>query len=177
MRASVFIATSLDGFIARENDDLDWLPDPSTAPDGEDYGYKKFMESVDVIIMGRGTYEKVLTFGGWHYDKPVVILTSRPLDIPPKISDRVEVMTGGPGEILNLLAERGNKHAYVDGGITIQRFLEAGLIDRLILTRIPILIGKGKPLFGPTSRDIQLSHIETRAYKSGLVQSEYETIR
>jgi dihydrofolate reductase len=174
MRASVFTATSLDGYIARENGDLDWLPADGDMPDGEDYGYKAFMSGIDLLVMGRHTFEKVLTFGPWPYgNKPVVVLTSRSPGPPPPPTGTVEFMAGTPQDIVARLAERGAHHLYVDGGITIQRFLAAGLIQRLIITRIPIILGSGIPLFGRTGRDIKLHHVATREYPSGFVQSEY----
>lgn len=176
MKASVYIATSLDGFIARENGEIDWLGGGG-AEAGEDYGYQKFIDSVDVLVMGRNTYEKVLTFDAWPFgDKQVVVLSSRSLDIPEQIARSVEIMSCSPGELVKRLAQRGVQHLYVDGGKTIQGFLEAGLIQRLIITTIPVLIGKGIPLFGPLAQDIKLRHIETRQFSTGLVQSEYEIL-
>jgi dihydrofolate reductase len=172
MKATVYIATSIDGFIARPDGDIDWLPAIS-GPGGEDYGYSAFMRSVDVIIMGSRSYEKVLTFGEWPYTKPVVVLSSRELAPPPTSKAPIEMMSGSPREVLARLGARGMKHAYVDGGRTIQRFLEDGLIQRLIITTIPVLIGVGLPLFGPLRHDIRLRHVETRSYTNGLVQSEY----
>jgi dihydrofolate reductase len=176
MKSTVFIATSLDGFIARPNGDIDWLGEPPEEG-GEDYGYKKLMDTVDFLVMGRNTFEKVLTFGGWPYGpKPVVVLSSHPLDIPEGVSTPVEAMSCSPAELVDRLSARGAKHLYIDGGKTIQRFLDAGLIQRLIITRIPVLIGSGIPLFGPLERDIKLRHIETRAFPGGLEQSEYEVV-
>ncbi len=170
IQASVFVGTSLDGFIARANGDFDFLPPGG----GEEHGYTEFMATVDALVIGRNTYEKVLTFDEWPYgDKPVVVLSSRPIDLPRATAAVVERMTGSPREIVARLATRGAKHLYVDGGITIQRFLEAGLIQRLIITRVPVLIGTGIPLFGALSRDVSLQHVATRQYASGLVQSEY----
>lgn len=174
MKASVFIATSLDGFIARPDGGLDWLGDPPEEG-AEDYGYKKFMDTVDALVMGRSTYEKVLTFGGWPYgSKPVVVLSHHPLQIPESIAESVETMSCSPVELVKLLSKRGADHLYVDGGKTIQSFLEAGLIQRLIITRIPVLIGGGIPLFGPLQRDVRLRHIGTRVFPRGLEQSVYE---
>ena len=169
MKASVFIATSLDGFIARANGDLDWLPPGG----GEPHGYDEFIASVDAIVIGRKTFEKVLTFGAWPYgDKRVVVLSSRPVDLSAA-DGPVEQMAGTPAEIVSQLVASGAHHLYVDGGITIQRFLGAGLIQRLIITRVPVLIGEGIPLFGALPRDILLNHVATRHYPSGLVQTEY----
>ena len=173
MRASVFIATSLDGFIAREDGALDWLPTGG----GEDHGYDAFISTVDAIVMGRNTFEKVLTFGSWPYgSKQVVVLSSNTKQVTAPPGAACDVMGGTPSDVVARLAERGMRHLYVDGGITIQRFLVAGLIQRMIITRIPVLLGRGIPLFGALSRDIQLDHVGTRSYASGLVQSEY-TIR
>ncbi len=171
MTASVFIGTSVDGFIARPNDDLDFLPEGG----GEPHGYNEFIASVDAIVIGRKTFEKVLSMEAWPYgDKRVVILSSRPLDLSAAVGGVVEQMGGPPAEIISQLAARGVHHLYIDGGITIQRFLRAGLIQRLIITRVPVLIGEGIPLFGSLPRDVRLRHVATRHYTSGLVQSEYE---
>jgi dihydrofolate reductase len=170
IEASVFIGVSLDGFIARTDGSLDWLPPGG----GEPHGYDEFMATVDALVIGRNTFEKVLTFDAWPYGaKPVFALSSRPLPLAPA-GAVVERMSGDPSEIVSRLAARGIRHIYVDGGVTIQRFLQAGLIQRLIITRVPVLIGSGIPLFGATPRDIALKHVATRQYASGLVQSEYE---
>lgn len=174
LRATVFLALSLDGFIARPDGDVGWLSVEGADPD-EDYGYRAFMDSVDALVMGRGTYDTVRTFGAWPYgEKPVVVLTSRSVVLPDDAP--VEAMAGPPAEIAERLAARGVRHVYVDGGATVRAFLGAGLIDRLILTRIPILIGAGIPLFGPLDTDIRLRHAETRAYPGGLVQSAYDVL-
>jgi dihydrofolate reductase len=169
VKASVFIATSVDGFIARADGALDWLP----AGGGEEHGYEAFISTVDALVIGRNTFETVLTFDTWPYgEKPVYVLSSRAL-APTPPGAVVERMSGPPADIVSQLTARGVRHAYVDGGITIQRFLQAGLIQRLIVTRIPVLLGAGIPLFGVTGRDIVLTHVGTRQYPSGLVQSEY----
>jgi dihydrofolate reductase len=168
---SVFIGTSVDGFIARKNDDLDFLPEGGVEP----HGYNEFMASVDALVIGRRTYEKVLAFGAWPYgSKRVVVLSSRPIDLSVVRGGVVEQMAGQPAEIVAQLAARGVHNLYIDGGVTIQRFLRAGMIQRLIITRVPVLIGDGVPLFGTLLHDIRLRHIATRHYPSGLVQSEYD---
>ncbi len=171
MTASVFIGTSVDGFIARTNDELDFLPEGG----GEPHGYNEFIASVDAIVIGRKTFEKVLSFGSWPYGKKrVVVLSSRPVDLSVVRGGVVEQMAGAPAEIVAQLAERGVHNLYIDGGITIQQFLRAGMIQRLIITRVPVLIGEGVPLFGALPYDVRLRHVATRSYPSGLVQSEYE---
>jgi dihydrofolate reductase len=170
MTVSVFVGTSVDGFIARPNGDLDFLPEGG----GEPHGYDEFMASVDALVIGRKTFEKVLTFETWPYgDKRVVVLSSRPVDLAAVRGGVVEQMAGPPAGIVSQLAAGGAHHLYVDGGITIQEFLRAGLVQRLIITRVPVLIGEGVPLFGALPRDIRLHHVATRHYPSGLVQSEY----
>ena len=170
MTVSVFVGTSVDGFIARPNNDLDFLPEGG----GEPHGYIEFIASVDAIVIGRNTFEKVLTLGPWPYDdKRVVVLSSRPVDLSAARGGPVEQMGGPPAEIVSRLASSGAHHLYIDGGITIHRFLSAGLIQRLIITRVPVLIGDGIPLFGALPRDVRLRHVATRSYPSGLVQSEY----
>lgn len=169
MKASVFIATSLDGFIARLDGGLDWLPS-----DPEPHGYTEFIATVDAIVMGRHTFETVLSFGAWPFgDMPIIVLTTRPDKVVVPDGAKCEAMTGTPREIVDRLAERGLSHLYIDGGITIQKFLDAGLIQRFIVTRIPVVLGAGIPLFGPVSQDIRFEHVATRAFPSGLVQSEY----
>ena len=170
MKASVFVGTSLDGFLARANGSFDFLPEGG----GEPHGYDEFMATVDALVIGRNTFEVVLKFPSWPYGaKPVFVLSSRPLP-PVPAGAAVEHMSGEPAEIASRLSARGIGHVYVDGGITIQRFLRAGLIQRIIVTRVPVLIGSGIPLFGAVPRDVLLKHVATRTYESGLVQSEYE---
>jgi dihydrofolate reductase len=173
MTVSVFIGTSVDGFIARPNGDLDFLPPGG----GEPHGYDEFMANIDTLVIGRKTFETVLTFPAWPYgDKRVVVLSSRPVDLAVVRAGIVEQMGGPPAEIVSKLAASGARHLYVDGGITIQRFLCAGLIQRLIITRVPVLIGHGISLFGTLPRDIRLRHISSQGYASGLVKSEYHVV-
>lgn len=168
MTVSVFVGTSVDGFIARRNGELDFLPE-----DAEPHGYEEFIASVDAIVIGRNTFETVLRFPDWPYgQKRVVVLSSQPIDLSVA-KGAVEQLGGEPADIVAQLAATGSHHLYVDGGITVQRFLRAGLVQRLIVTRVPVLIGEGIPLFGPVTKDIRLRHVATRQYPSGLVQSEY----
>lgn len=170
MTVSIFVGVSVDGFIARPNGDLDWLPQGDVEP----HGYEEFIASIDALVIGRKTFETVLSFGTWPYgDKRVVVLSSRPVDFSAVRGGVVEQMAGPPAEIISRLAATGAHHLYVDGGITIQGFLRAGLIQRLVITRVPVLIGEGVPLFGPLPRDLRLRHVATRHFPSGLVQSEY----
>ena len=169
MKTSVFVGTSLDGFIARKNDGLDFLPDDP----GEGHGYQEFYDTVDVMIIGRRLYDVALGFGAWPYGpKPVFVLSTKELAPAPE-GAVVERLSGTPAEVLAAVESRGFRHAYVDGGITIQRFLNAGLIQNVVITYVPVLIGSGIPLFGPLDRDVRLRHVKTKVLSSGLVQSEY----
>jgi len=170
----VFIATSLDGFIARTNGDIEWLisrDDPK-----EDHGYNDFIKNIDGIIMGRGTFEKALTFDSWYYTVPVVVLskTLTASDVPEHLKDKVQISALSPRELMSQLEKKGWKKAYIDGGQTIQSFLREKLITDLVITTVPVLIGEGLRLFGSLIEDIPLIHTKTRAFPSGLVQSEYK---
>ncbi len=172
MMLSVFCGLSLDGFLARRDDTFDFLQTGEQEPNG----FKEFLASVDVVVIGRRTFDVVLKLGhlALYGKKPVVVLSDRRLDLSSAKDGLLEQMSGEPGEIVRWLEARGFEHAYIDGGLTIQRFLAAGFMDRLVITRVPVLIGEGIPLFGPVPRDIPLHHIATRSYSGGLVQSEYE---
>lgn len=170
VKISVFCGVSVDGFLARPDDGLDFLDAGGQAP----HGFEEFFASTDVVVIGRRTYDVVRTFGKWYYGKKtVVVLSNGKLDFSWIEGGAVEQMAGEPAEIAAKLEKRGFQHVYLDGGITIRRFLGAGLIDRLVVTAVPILIGKGIPLFGPVPQDILLHHVATRTYEGGLVQSEY----
>ena len=171
----VFVATSLDGFIARKDHALDWLPQEKI--DGEDSGYETFISSIDGLIMGRGTFEKVLNFGDWPYPKPVIVL-SKTLDaIPEELEGKVRISQLSPTEIMKTLAEEGWTRAYVDGGQIVQSFLKEGLIDDIVVTFIPILIGEGIRLFGKTDGDVNLKLVASQAYSSsGMVQNHYKVL-
>jgi dihydrofolate reductase len=172
MRLSIFCGVSVDGFLARLDDTFDFL----FVGEQEPHGFKEFLASVDLVVMGRRTFDVVTKLGHLELygNKPLVVLSGRRLDFSSVNTGLVEQMSGEPGEIVAQLEARGFKHAYVDGGQTIQRFLAAGLIDRMVITRVPVLIGKGIPLFGPVPNDIPLHHVATHCYGGGLVQSEYE---
>lgn len=173
MKTSGFVGVSVDGFMARRNGDLDFLSFGGEEP----HGYDEFIASIDTLVIGRGTFETVTGFPEWPYgDKHVVVLSSRSLDLSAAPKHKVEQMSGEPAEIVAKLAARGAQHLYVDGGITIQRFLRAGLIQHLTITRVPVLIGDGIPLFGALPHDIRLRHIATQSYASGLVKTEYEVM-
>lgn len=177
-----FIAASVDGFIARPDGSLDWLPGATPhsppAPVGEDHGYAALMARVDTLVMGRGTFDTVRDFTPWPYAGTRVVVLSRTLhahDLPASLAGHVEVH---PGPVEALARDlHGARGVYVDGGVTIQGFLRAGLLDELTVTRIPVLLGAGRPLFGVLDADVPLRHVRTAAFPSGFVQSSYAPIR
>jgi dihydrofolate reductase len=175
IKASAFIATSLDGFIARKDGNLDWLPGATAST--EDYGYAEYMATVDVLVLGKHTFEKVLTFGEWPYSKMRVVVLSTSLtkkQIPEALIAEVELHPGPVNKLMNYLESSGASSVYVDGGKVIQNFLKENLLSQIIITTIPVLIGSGIPLFGDSGQDIKLKHIKTKAFKeSGIVQNIY----
>ncbi|MBO9539463.1 dihydrofolate reductase [bacterium] len=178
-KTSVFIATSLDGFIARKDGSIDWLEVANTwVPEGEDCGYHAFFSTVDVLVMGRASFETVVGFETWPYgDKRVVVLSRREMAIPAALARTVTASSEAPRDLVNRLTAEGAKHLYIDGGITIQRFFAEDLIDELTITTIPVLLGEGRPLFGPLEKDIALTHVATKAYDFGFVQAVYRVAR
>lgn len=169
----VFIAISLDGYIARQDGDIDWLlqrDDPT-----EDHGFAEFIADKDWIVMGRGSYEKVLTFDAWPYDRPVLVL-SRQLSatpVPEELKSKVQFSCRTPREVLADLAVQNAHRVYIDGGQVIQSFLREGLVADMVITTVPVLLGSGKPLFGSLTGDIDLTLLSSRSFPSGLVQSHY----
>ncbi|MGI9257086.1 MAG: dihydrofolate reductase family protein [Salinispira sp.] len=184
MKNIVYIATSLDGYIARKNDDTDWLHEIPMI-DGEDYGFSKFMDRIDALVMGRSTYEKVTSAyekngefdENWAYTKKVFVLSNTLKEVNSQSKGKAEIVSGSIQEILDKLHKRGFKNLYIDGGKTVQSFLEQNLIDELIITKIPIILGDGKPLFSPMNSSLKLELIETISWESGLVQSHYKVIK
>ncbi|MBK1838848.1 dihydrofolate reductase [Azospirillum sp. YIM B02556] len=173
----VFIATSLDGFIARNNGDIGWLlerDDPS-----EDHGYDAFISNIDVILMGRGTFESIRNARPWPYTRPVVVMSDSLKDqqVPEDFVGKMLFSNKSPQQAMKMLEAAGNHRVYVDGGLIIQSFLREGLIADMVITRIPVLLGEGRSLFGAIPADIALIHEETRSFASGLVQSRYRIAR
>ncbi|TFG72423.1 MAG: dihydrofolate reductase [Anaerolineales bacterium] len=178
VQCSVYIAVSLDGYIAREDGDINWLHNPLyTTDDAGDFGYSAFIAGIDTLVMGRNTFEKVLSFGEWPYGTlPVVVLSTRHISLPHHLTDRVRVLDCVPESLVAKLQSEGIQHIYVDGGQTIQRFVKASLINDITLTFIPILLGKGIPLFGSLEIEVPLLLKNSQAFSNGFVQSTYEVI-
>lgn len=171
----VYIATSLDGFIARRDGNLDWLTDIPN-PDNSDYGFSSFMERIDGIIMGRKTFETVMSFNEWPYSKPVFVLSNTLKTIPAGFGDKAEPVSGNLNTILKSLGSKGYTNLYIDGGQTIQSFLKQDLIDEIIITRIPIILGNGIPLFVEMDMEIKLRHVNSEILPAGLVKNTYSRI-
>lgn len=174
-KCSVFIATSLDGFISREDGSIDWLMKAnSLAPPNEDCGYQSFMSTVDGLVMGRNSFEKVLSFDSWPYqDLPVIVMSSQVIKVPDHLKKTVSTSSERPLELVKRLSQQGFKHLYIDGGITIQNFIAENLISELTITLIPVLLGSGRLLFGSLAHDIALNHMETKCFDGGFVQLRY----
>ena len=178
IKLSVFIATSLDGYIARYNGKLDWLEFNSDKSKSEDFGYDDFIGGVDCIVMGRNTFEKVVSFDTWPYhNKRVVVLSRSWKQIPDQFMDLAELYSGKPELLIVELQNQGVKRVYVDGGITIQSFLQKDLLTEITITTVPIILGKGLPLFGLTYGDLRLELLDSQSFDSGFVQSRYRFIR
>jgi dihydrofolate reductase len=178
IKVSVFIATSLDGYIARPDGDVSWLEDIEPLSDGNDAGYGAFFNAIDVLVMGRGSFEKVLEFDPWPYGtKPVIVLSNSLTDVPEALQDTVRIEALPSQELVEKLSQEGYKHVYLDGGQIIQSFLRDGLVDDMVLTSIPVLIGAGRPLFGSLEKDIKLRLVACQSWPNGMVQSTYEVLK
>lgn len=174
---SVFIATSLDGYIADKNGGLDWFQSIPN-PDHDDMGYAEFTSEIDALVMGRVTFETVVGFDmPWPYNKPVFVLSDQLKEIPESHSGKAFLVRGTLPEILNQIYEKGYERLYIDGGTTIRNFLKADLIDEMILTTIPILLGGGASLFAdlPTTMNFEL--VGSEIFLNQIVQSHYKRIR
>jgi dihydrofolate reductase len=170
----VFIGMSVDGMIARANDDLDWLTGGAAgeADDPNESGFNEFMASVDHMVMGRSTYDIVLSFGEWFYgDTPVFVLSTTLQTDDPRIR-----IVRSLDEATAMLDDDGARNVYVDGGRTVRTFLAAGLIRTLTLTRVPVLIGEGKPLFGALPADVRLQLDDVKSFKGGAGQTRYTVL-
>ncbi len=172
MKTIVYIGTSLDGFIARKDGDIDWLT--QFANDEAIHAYEQFMSRIDAIVIGKGTFEKVLTFPSWPYEKKVFVLSTSIKQVPDIVREKVTILSMKPRELLSKLSSKGFSSIYVDGGKVIQRFLKEDLIDELIISKTPMLIGSGIPLFGYLDTDLQFKHMRTEVSTNGLVRSYYE---
>ena len=176
-KISVFIATSIDGYIAKTNGDIDWLVkfNPPTGEDEDkDCGFSKFFTGVDVLIMGRNTYEVVSGFDMWPYQGKRVVVLSSTLT---SVCAQAELFTGDIAHLIEKLHADGAKHIYVDGGTTVSQFLNMGLIDYMIISLIPVVLGSGIPLFSKINNDKWCHLVSSKPYSNGLVQLQYEVVK
>ena len=177
VKVSAFIGISLDGFIAREDGSIEWLDDAHKKVNSdEDFGFKSFLASIDLIIMGRKTFEQVMTFDNWQYNNTkIIVLTSKNIEIPEKLKQTVTTCnTTSPKQLIKELSDQSINHIYIDGGTVIQDFLSAGLVDEITVTIVPILIGKGKSFSGLLSKDLSLEHLKSTVFNFGFVQVKYK---
>ena len=175
MKTNVYIGTSLDGFIARTDGDFDWLT--QFADDDAIHAYEEFINGIDAIVIGRGTFEKILTFPSWPYTKKAFVLSASLKQLPGTLSDKASLLSMEPKELLSYLSLMGFSSIYVDGGKVIQSFLKEDLVDDLIISKVPSLIGNGIPLFGFLGTGLQFQHIRTEVQSNGLVRSYYKRER
>ena len=176
MPGIVYIAASLDGYIARKDGNIDWLME-SPNPENSDYGFSAFMDRIDAILMGRNTFETVIGFDQWPYTKPVFVLSKNLEELPHAYREKAELISNDPKKVIGDLNERGFENIYIDGGKTIQSFLKQDLIDELIITRVPIILGSGIPLFSDMDQEIKFRLVETEILNEDLVKSRYLRIR
>lgn len=172
----VYIAASLDNYIAAPGGSLDWL-DAIPNPQQSDYGFAEFLRGIDAVVMGRNTFEAVLGFADWPYIAPVFVLSHSLETLPEKVTGKAEIIHGEPAVVTKSLQKRGFQNLYVDGGKTIQSFLEADFIDEMVITRVPILLGNGIPLFGKLSRSLDFRLVSAERLDDTLVKSHYRRIR
>jgi len=173
----VYIGTSLDGYISAPDGGLNWLG-YVPIPEGDDLGFSVFMDRVDAVVMGRKTFETLIGFGvGWHYSKPGIILSNTLQSVPDEFEGHVQIASGAPGEIIQLAISQGFENLYIDGGTTIQRFLQDDLIDELIITVIPVLLGGGDRLFGELDNLLGFELVETEILLDQLVKRRYQRQR
>lgn len=173
----VFIAASLDGYIAKSDGGIDWLL--SRDNPNEDHGYNDFIKDIDGLIMGRGSFEKAVTFDPWPYTLPVVVMskTLKAEDVPMRLKDKVRLVDLAPTQLMEMMEKEGWRKVYIDGGQVIQSFLRDKLIVDMVITTVPVLLGEGRRLFGLLKEEVSLTHLKTTAFPSGLVQSIYKVIK
>ncbi|OBT16952.1 diacylglycerol kinase [Vibrio sp. UCD-FRSSP16_10] len=169
----VYIATSLDGYIADKNSNIDWLHDVPN-PDGSDFGFADFMARIDALVMGRNTLNMVLSFDiDWPYSKPVFVLSNTLKTVPEHLKDKVFLVNGDLNSIVRDLKQQGYNDLYIDGGKTVQSFLQQDLIDELIITTIPIILGGGITLFGSLDEPLKFKHLQSERLVDHMVKNTF----
>lgn len=170
----VFIAQSLDGYIADKNGGLEWL-ESEPNPDGLDMGYSTFISKIDAIVMGRVTFETICNFGiDWPFTKPVFVLSNNLKSLDKKFKNKVEIVNGSLVTVLETINAKGYNKLYIDGGQVIQSFLREDLIDELTITSMPILLGGGHSLFGDLDQKLSFDLIKSEIFLDAVVQNTYK---
>jgi len=173
----VYIGTSLDGYISDKDDGLDWL-DSIPNPDNIDMGYGDLINRIDALVMGRKTFEVVCGFDvPWPYSKPVFVLSQSLTLLPDGYEEKAELVSGPLADVLETLHAKGHQDLYIDGGATIQSFLKEDLIDEMIITVLPILLGGGTPLFGELAQPMNFEHVNSEVVLNAMVQNHYRRRR
>lgn len=174
---SVFIATSIDGYIADKNGGIDWLHSIPN-PEKDDMGYMEFIENIDALVMGRKTFETVCGFEiDWPYTKPVFVLSNSLKEIPEKYLGKVFLINGPLVKVLKQIHSKGHGRLYIDGGTTIQQFLKEDLIDEMIITSIPIILGGGAPLFSKIPKELAFELIKSTVFLGQITQNHFRRKR
>ena len=173
MKTYVYIAESLDGFIAKEDGDIKWL-DEFPNPEGSDFGFSDFMNGIDALLMGRKTFEVVQSFGFWPYNKPVYVLSNTLHSLQTEYNEKAYLIKGTPKEMLSVLESKGYENIYLDGGKLIQSFLKEDLVDRLTITTMPIILGDGTPLFDSIGKELRWDLVKNEVLNNYAVKSEYK---
>lgn len=169
----VYIAVSLDGFIATKDGGIEWL-EAVPNPTGSDFGFADFTSRMDALLMGRHTFDKIASFGFWPYTIPVFVL-SNTLKVPPKeFEEKIEILSGTPKGVVSKLKDRNFDNLYIDGGQVVQEFLAEDLVDEITITRFPKILGSGIPLFAETEVELDFEHIKTEVLLNQLVKSHYK---
>ncbi|TKF02896.1 dihydrofolate reductase [Vibrio alginolyticus] len=169
------MAQSLDGYIAGIDGELDWLNEIEN-PDKNDFGFSAFMSSVDALLMGKNTYQKVASFGFWPYNKPVYVASNSLLSIDQELTDKAQLLTGSLPEMLSKLQSEGIDTVYIDGGMLIQNAIELSLLNEITVTTIPVILGKGIPLFGASSKKTKLKFEASEILLNQLVKIKYSVV-
>ncbi|NQZ10934.1 MAG: dihydrofolate reductase [Algicola sp.] len=173
----IYIATSLDGYIADKNGDIDWLHDIEI-PDGSDMGFGAHFDRIDALVMGRNTLDAVLGMDiEWPYSKPVFVLSNTMTAVPVGYEGKIFLLKGDVSEVVKQINDQGYNTLYIDGGVTIQHFLKADLIDEMIITTIPVLLGGGAPLFGALDAPLKFKAVKSEIFADAIVQNHFARVR
>ncbi|MGF1767103.1 dihydrofolate reductase family protein [Enterovibrio makurazakiensis] len=175
MKIVAYMAQSLDGFIAGVNGELDWL-ETIENPEGSDFGFAEFMDSVDALLMGRNTFEKVLSFGMWPYNKPVYVASNSLLEVPEELACKAHIISGELQSMLSQMQQQGINTVYLDGGKLFQSALRSGVLNEMTITSVPVALGQGISLFGDLENQVQLKLESSEVLLNQLVKTKYRVV-